>query len=43
MEWVENLTFIWRFLLGARDQIHILARQENISAVITLKILGATV
>ena len=43
MERVVNVTFIWRLPLGARDPIHILVRQEKISATITLKILGATV
>jgi hypothetical protein len=37
MEWVVNLTFIWHLLLCARDLINILARQEKITAIITLE------
>jgi len=40
LKWPVNFTVVWRFMLGARELMHIFVC-KGISAVITQKILGA--
>jgi hypothetical protein len=40
LEWPVNFTVVWRFMLGARELVHIFVCKGK-SAVITQKILGA--
>jgi hypothetical protein len=43
MEGPVTFTVIWRFLLGACSPIHIFMSDGGENAIITLKLLGATV